>query len=80
MQRTINAGVSLYRNDITQPPKGGWNINYKSPIYYREEAGPQNKIGAFFFFDSDNESIEVGNNVVRLEEREIRPYNPNLSI
>lgn len=76
----INAGLLLYRYDVTEPPKGGWVQDYKSPIYCWDDAGPKNEVGAFFFFDTENEAIEVGKNVLNQKEDVIRIYNPELSI
>jgi hypothetical protein len=80
IHRIIQAGVPLYRYDLTEPPKGGWNMEYKSPIYYWDEAGPKNEIGAFFFFDNKSDAIEVGKNALVLKETMIKTYNPELSI
>ncbi len=76
----INAGLSLYRYDVTEPPKGGWVQDYKSPIYCWEDAGQKNEIGAFYFFDTEHEAIEVGKNVLYQKEDVIRYHNPELSI
>ena len=78
--RIINTGLSLYRYDVIEPPKGRWVQDYKSPIYCWEDAGPKNEIGAFFFFDTENEAIEVGKNVLNQKKDVIRFYNPELLI
>ena len=80
VHRKINAGFPLFRYNVKEPPKGGWEQDYKSPVYCWEDAGPKNEIGAFFFFDTEKEAIEVGKNVLNQKEDVIRLYNPNLSI
>jgi hypothetical protein len=78
--RIINAGLLLYRYDVTEPPKGGWVQDYKSPIYCWDDAGPKNEVGAFFFFDDEDETIKVGKNVLNQKDNMIKAFNPEFSI
>ena len=78
--RIINAGLSLYRYDVIEPPKGRWVQDYKSPIYCWDDAGPKNEVGAFFFFDDEDETIKVGKNVLNQKDNMIKAFNPEFSI
>lgn len=78
--RIINAGLSLYRYDVIEPPKGRWVQDYKSPIYCWDDAGPKNEVGAFFFFDNEDETIKVGKNVLNQKDNMIKVFNPEFSI
>ena len=80
IHRIISAGFPLYRYDITRSPKGKWDKDYKSLIYYWPDAGPKNEIGAFFFFDTEYEAVEVGREVLGKKKDMIRDNNPKLSI
>lgn len=77
--KKISVETQLYRYDVIQPPTEGWSNDYKSPIYEYEH-GPKNEIGAFYFFDSRNVSIEVGKNVIDKKKELIKENNPELSL
>ncbi len=77
--KVISISTQLFRYDVIQPPTGGWSNDFKSPIYIYE-FGPKNEIGAFYFFDSRNVSIEVGKNVINQRRDFIMENNPELSL
>lgn len=78
--KTIKAGLSLYRYDVIEPPKDGWDKSYKSPLYNWDEEGPKNEIAAFFLFNNEQETMAVAKNVLALRKEFVRVFNPMLSI
>ncbi|MGN1240593.1 MAG: hypothetical protein ACI4TV_06935 [Paludibacteraceae bacterium] len=58
----LEKGHLLYRYDIKQPPTN-WSKEFKS--YEYPGIGPKNKVGAFFFYDSEKIAIQTFNNEER---------------
>ena len=78
--KNIKKGMKLYRYDVVEPPKDGWNTSFKSPIYIWDYEGPKNEIGAFFLFDSEKEALDVAKNVIVQRNDFLKSFNPQLSV
>ena len=72
--------MNLYRYDVVEPPKDGWNTCFKSPIYIWDYEGPKNEIGAFFLFDSEKGALDVAKNVLVQRNDFLKSFNPQLSV
>ena len=55
----LEKGDSLYRYDLGDRHPAEWSINHPNPEYLTERYGPKNKIGAFFFFDTEKTAKQV---------------------
>jgi hypothetical protein len=55
-------GLTLYRSDYVQPPKGWDSSHAKNTQYvYDDGIGPKNQAGYFFFFDNEELAHDLGN-------------------
>lgn len=64
LSRIAQKGTKLYRYDLIRPPMN-WSPRFKSPIYIFDDIGPKNAVGFYFFFASRDETLLVGNNVLK---------------
>lgn len=80
VNKKIKAGIKLYRYDVVEPPKEGWETSYKSPIYIWDYEGPKNEIGAFFLFDNKKGALDIGKIVLDRKDDFLKSFNPQLSI
>ena len=75
----VKSGIKLFRYDITEPPKTGWDKDFKSPVYCWDEEGAKNNIGAIFLFDKENIAVDVARNVIKQKEQFIKEFNFSLT-
>ena len=70
-ERILKNGMILYRYDFGCVPEN-WSTYYKSKIYVYEEGKEKNKIGAFFFFDNEDDMLNTCKQVIEQKKNLIK--------